>query len=458
MIWRFCVTGLLLLASSALHAAGMDCKASRDAVQKMICTHLELRRLDHEMSVQLARERHVYGVDAEILRRDQALWHRGFLDRAWSFLSDPGRSAYAPQAIGRMYQNRIDFLAGLNAVATSRFGDSVAHALVAEVQSLPANGEDVVTALRKQAGPFDWPIWRVLSGKSAFIAALPTKSSADINHVLRDLGLLWSPGAPVNFARLPHAGFVVADTVEGTMDCQNWTMFLLGEDAVLHPVPVPEVFRDTCWNRHGSIARLAQRVVAISETNAILDTATDLELQVWGGSRWGRPTAIRVRYDYKLIVDFFSCDAKSLCAKVRSQALRDAMRYDARPLPASLTGGILRTTQQRARYRRMRRLARHAKSVRRLPELAGLSYASLDGYGSEATYFPMLIEGKLLLGRIGHGHIGWREGDNWLVGLWKLDGGHLVPLAGVVVVRKRTRMTLISRIRVKPPGRHRPGV
>jgi len=50
--------------------------------------------------------------------------------------------------------------------------------------------------------------------------------------------------------------------------------------------------------------------------------------------------------------------------------------------------------------------------------------------------------GELMLGRIGHGGLGWRIDENWLVGIWRWDGKSLSPIAGVIVPTQRSAFLL----------------
>ena len=60
-------------------------------------------------------------------------------------------------------------------------------------------------------------------------------------------------------------------------------------------------------------------------------------------------------------------------------------------------------------------------------------YGGMDGFAAEARFFPARLNGELLLGRIGHAHVGWRENDDWLVAFWRLRDDNLEAVAGVPV-------------------------
>ena len=63
-----------------------------------------------------------------------------------------------------------------------------------------------------------------------------------------------------------------------------------------------------------------------------------------------------------------------------------------------------------------------------------------------STFFPARLGGELVLGRIGHGHIGWRQYSPWMVGFWRWKAGKLVPMAGVDVDRQNGKVLFAARM------------
>ena len=78
-------------------------------------------------------------------------------------------------------------------------------------------------------------------------------------------------------------------------------------------------------------------------------------------------------------------------------------------------------------------------------------YGGMDGFAAESRFFPARLNGELLLGRIGHAHVGWRESDDWLVGFWRLRGNQLEAVAGVPVGVVTGAILLSTPI--KPPAK-----
>jgi len=58
-------------------------------------------------------------------------------------------------------------------------------------------------------------------------------------------------------------------------------------------------------------------------------------------------------------------------------------------------------------------------------------------FGDGSTLFPPYLDGALVLGRIGHWQMVWRENDAWNVGFWALDddGRDLDDVAGLIFER-----------------------
>jgi hypothetical protein len=80
-----------------------------------------------------------------------------------------------------------------------------------------------------------------------------------------------------------------------------------------------------------------------------------------------------------------------------------------------------------------------------VPTLGEDADTSYTRFGFDSAIVPFRFGGKLLLARIGHGNFGWRESDDYLVGLFALEGGSLLPVAGVVVRKERAPGPTVTR-------------
>jgi hypothetical protein len=80
-----------------------------------------------------------------------------------------------------------------------------------------------------------------------------------------------------------------------------------------------------------------------------------------------------------------------------------------------------------------------------VPTLGEDADTSYTRFGSDSAIVPFRFGGKLLLARIGHGNFGWRESDDYLVGLFGLEGNGLMPVAGVVVGKQRAPSPMVTR-------------
>jgi hypothetical protein len=78
----------------------------------------------------------------------------------------------------------------------------------------------------------------------------------------------------------------------------------------------------------------------------------------------------------------------------------------------------------------------------------------MTGYDSEATLFPLTFRGETLVGYIGHGHVGWRANDDWMVSAWRLKNGKLEAVASAYVNVVRGSLLLSAPILAPPPESH----
>jgi hypothetical protein len=80
-----------------------------------------------------------------------------------------------------------------------------------------------------------------------------------------------------------------------------------------------------------------------------------------------------------------------------------------------------------------------------VPTLGEDADTSYTRFGFNSAIVPFRFGGKLLLARIGRGNFGWRESDDYLVGLFALEGNGMMPVAGVVVGRQRAPSPTVTR-------------
>lgn len=449
---RMAVWPVLALALSApawaarTSADAIDCHARLNPVEKLICSDSKLNMLDAELGGIYAARLKAYATDAQALRRDQRNWLAERDDQIWSTLSEPVVAKDAKLDLARIYRQRIGFLLGMVKIQPGAVQGSIWHALLDAMQSMPAEADDVLRTVSKSSALVELPPEQHFDSVAALLAHLPGAASVATLAVLRKrLDTASGPQHPQTLVWLPQPGIGGSYALGGSADCATWTL-LFGESGSLQLIDTPKVLAGNCWNTTGYMAMINRLPVAISETQGIVTSDSNVQWQLWRNRQWHAPQRLMVRFDRKLQSGASSCLASFDCAGVSQMALNWARRYDAKPLPGTLPDGNSLNSREQVRFRQMRALAQTADTVKQLPQIGKRVFGGLDGYGKAAIYFPVHWHGKLLLGRIGHGYIGWRESGSWLVGLWRLDHQTLESVAGVVIERKSAGVLTAARL------------
>lgn len=439
-----------------------ECQRAHDVVNKTIHADAGLSALSERLAAAYATLEARDPAVAAALKRDQRNWLGERDDQAWRVLSDPYQSADAVATLARLYQQRVAFLGHVDATKPGH-GSPVLHALLAAIPSLPKGTDDVLGALQSK-GLVALAPEKSATGIGTLTAALPAPPSSALSAALRNdlTGSDRLDSAYFTHSYLPAGRIGGVYTVAGTAECRSWQLFA-SQHGKLQPIKSPKVLNN-CWNTAGHLAVVDGFPVAITQTTGIVTQSVDLQWQRWLDGKWGIPVRVHVRLDRALKVDVASCAASLDCALVRKAALKYAQRYDKRPLPTTLASTDGLSAKQSARFERMQTLAENLlrqvaaspdavdtdsliDNVSVLPQIGKRVFFSMDHFGKDANFFPVRVDGHLLLGCIGHGYIGWRQGGYWMVGFWQWQNGKLHSVAGVVIDRDNAGVLLVARVK-----------
>lgn len=210
------------------------------------------------------------------------------------------------------------------------------------------------------------------------------------------------------------------------------------------------------------MAKVGDDVLATVLANPSEDEMS-LDLSAWDGKRFGPGNRLVLRFDHALSPLGSACAPKqSPCDDFAKVAMTAAARYDRNPVPGTLDGRL--TGDAKRAYDAMVTAARAPKGIApkgdssAYPELPAfgtdVAAAQMTGYGPEASLFPLDFRGETLLGFIGHGHVGWRINDDWMVSAWRLKNGKLEPVASAYVKVNRGALLLSSVMASPPPVSH----
>ena len=284
-------------------------------------------------------------------------------------------------------------------------------------------------------------------------------------------GLLGPMISVLEIEHLPGTRVYMGSTVAGTEECQSSMFAEIGSDGLARALSNPPGYTGPCWNVRGNVGAVLGHPAYI-EMGTLSMTTDDTLTRVtpWTSSGWGHMCQLTVRLNYKFHLGKRFCGNQAVCRSANAIAVDVAQKYlsylklPARPMRTfapydqvpdfSYQRSVAMDPQGSAAVTRAWHiLARQAQA--QYPG-AGLDYA-LDtsafptfGYhdrndvGDDSfsyvqfAMFPLMLNGRLYVGAVGHNGVGWREGSHVLFAVYEdptRGQRDLVPLAGFSVAR-----------------------
>nr|WP_157504146.1 lysozyme inhibitor LprI family protein [Luteibacter rhizovicinus] len=440
---RVASVAVLLVAPLVAHAAGFDCAKARTPSEKAVCASPKLSALDGKLADAFLTALKNHPDKADALKLDQRHWLASRDDSAWTYLSgDLGKQL--PDFLAGQYKQRIDFLAGLDAGKPKAPLTVVSDAL----PKLPSGSRDILNDLKKQGAPIALAEEVEMKNVSAF----PYQADNALKKAITELEE--NPNNRV----LTGAPFSSVYTMGGTAHCLTEAPYRIdGKKAFA--IDGPPVWGDDCMTDH-LVAKLGDDYAAMN-VDIGDPNQQSIEASRWAGKGFGPAEDLILRFDHALKLDSSACAPKqSPCDEFGTAAMTYVAKYDRNPqggtLDRALKGG------ERAAYDAAVARAKAPGGIASkgdsptLPDFGsdGLAVGSMTGYDSEATMFPLTFRGETLLGYIGHGHVGWRANDDWMVSAWRLKNGELEAVASAYVNVVRGSLLLSAPVPAPPPVTH----
>lgn len=263
----------------------------------------------------------------------------------------------------------------------------------------------------------------------------------------------------------------MGSVVAGTAECQTAAFAARSSDGVQRVLPEPAGYTGTCWNMHGSLARVLGHPAYV-ESGTVSSTSADAVVRVtpWTGNDWAAPCQLTVEFNYTLKLAQQFCSEAAPCRAADAIALgiaRGYLTYSAmrqppmRPLDddvvpdfigaAGIAGGPHAQAVVNAGWRVLMR--RQQADIPGVSSQFGTTASVFPTFGHEApnggwdygfsyvnfVLVPLMLDGRLYLGAVGHNGVGWREGSNILFAVYVAPGADqddLVPLAGFLIESK----------------------
>lgn len=430
---------LALLLPGAANAAGFDCAKASSAAEKLVCATPQLSALDSDLGKVFQDAIKAHPELADAIRLDQRHWLAERDDTTWTFQAGTPIDGF-PKMLAELYQRRIQILSHIG---------------------------------QKPGGPLD-TVQKVLpdlGGSADLVKALSDHHVITLakDVEVKDLNVLpFQPDAKLrsemslddgNATNRVLAGSPIGSvySMGGTAHCVSEAPYRLdGKKAAA--VDMPPVWGEDCMTTHG-LARIGGDIVALRMDDGNQSEVV-LAFSQWRGSSFGPAVELVSRLDRTLSLSGSICGPKEKpCVDFGKLALQYATRYAARPQPGTidkLDKGMDKATYTAAVAAATAQGGIAPKGSDNgftdLPMFdQNISDYRMTGYSSEATFFPIAFRGETLLGMIGHGHMGWRANEDWMVSAWRLKQGKLEPVASAYIPVTVSRFLFSSPIPVKAP-------
>lgn len=427
----FSILALALGGMSPAHAATASaCGPRQSAVQRLFCRHPALAAMDRSVQALAAT------LASPASRRDQRVWQSQRDDALWRMLSNRsfGEDAVLRRAWS-LERSRQAFLLG-------RAGHGA-------VVFAPMDRMARTLRQHREAASDPLDTWARFDGKVVLARSLSSLPN-DPGRALGRVGLRPDPaladridtagmgGAGLDLVWLPEARLGAVISVQGSAYCQIAIWFHADREGQAHAIPSPMLDQAPCGRARLTLLRVGYDTYAALQRSDG-PYSVDVSVQQWLDGRWASPLRQRMRYDHALEPGRIRCAGKA-CAGYAGVLAGIARQYDAHP-----QGPFMPPAHPQAgeRARRLLHLAQHGRKTT-------LGNMPLDGgeamttFCSDASFFLVRVDGRLLLGRIGHGYLGWRRSDGWRIGLWDMRGSRLVAVASAVIHRPRGRLLALA--------------
>jgi uncharacterized protein YecT (DUF1311 family) len=314
---RLTAAAALWLAPFLAHAAGFDCTKAGTPIEKAICASPAVSALDGQLGDAFRGALADHPDKRDALTLDQRHW---LADRdaaiAAALRDHPGKPLPADVA---QYQDRIDFLRGLDAKARAPL-DRVRDAL----PRLPSGSRDILADLGKAGLPVVVATEVRIDDAKDF----PFTPDATLRKALDERD------ASSGYRKLPGMPVSSLFAVGGTAHCWTESPFRIEGSAAIAVDP-PRAWDSDCMSLHG-MARIGDDVVATVIGQPSADETT-LGVSRWEGKRFGPDAVLSLRFDHTLAVAGSACaPAQSPCEAFASVALAAATRYARSPVTGTL--------------------------------------------------------------------------------------------------------------------------
>jgi hypothetical protein len=262
-------------------------------------------------------------------------------------------------------------------------------------------------------------------------------------------------------SHLAGTDLYAATSVQGTMECQTTVFVRAAAGRPFKVIKDPPTLDQTglCWTRGGSFGQVDGRAAYIVYgANSQTDDDEDIEIMPWTGTGWGAACRVELRFRTAYEITDSYCGDKTVCEAAGRVSLDIAAAYGARRKSGADTRpfawGPPVSPQTRTAVEAMRRDLKIG---------SGTQTTDFPTFGQEEGHdfsyegfdlFPLKLAGQAYVAAIGQEGVGWRESDDTLFAVYRLEAGQLVPLAGFVIPRSVAGLASAQAAQEAPAPKH----
>lgn len=430
---RVATAALLWLAMSAPALATLNCEADARSrpVEHALCQQPQLVRLDTAIGQQIAAASDAEARNTDALLRDQANWQSETLSIAWQAM-EADNKALTARLLPR-YRRRLAYIEALGDTPdgpAARIADTLAHVAGEDdiVDRLAAGTETQAAETHRYDSP------------AAALDMLNLDMATDARETL---SAAFAPG-PVRLAWLEDVGIGLLIQSQGTAHCPVIAAFKRNAKARLVPMASPlateSARQQACGQQIELLSIAGTPTLALTHTTSPNEIAIDL-YTLRNANGWQAGPTVIGRYAHTLKAGAVRHRDDSNAKFWQRLAVPVAKAFDRRPVPGFSRAALSPRNNARIETARRAVLANASDDGLAAAPLTTDNDNTLgpfDHFGKAGVFFPIAARGNWVLGRIGHGRLGWRASDNWLIGFWGLDADdRLVPLASLTIERQR---------------------
>jgi len=447
IMWKWFWLPVLASAPLLAQAASFDCAKASAPVDQLICASPALSEQDEKLSAAFKQAKTQTGTDGPALLAQQRQWLRDRQAACSVPQPLPDDKTALTACLSQQYQDRLQALA--HPPQAVKGDDSLCQFVAAglrEKAKKPGVDWEYVMSF-----PFtgDQPTAQKSQRLKGTLSSLVSKIKKQFHPSQEESTKLDNWMDPEEGATLFHAegsDLYMLQVIEGTANSTYNLFFKAAETGALKtlqdpPFPPREEGQLDIGISWEIATILGHPVVIVGNNNG---DVVELSISTFQDVSWGKACSIQLKMGARQIPAEHHC-ADGQCSRFDGPALEFAKSFQNSPkAPLGLEPKSL-TSEQTALWDKLKTGTDADGVPLEMPSFDKAGWrASMTMFQDGSYRFPALIDGQLMLVRIGEATLGWRDSEDVLVSFTAWQNGKAVPIAGVYVEKHRTAPTSIT--------------